>query len=71
MYSNTVLTISPTKGVRVYKSERALSRVLSGNGTDSLHSTINRRATAGGGFVGDTWVQYTNYPSSKSSKETI
>lgn len=49
-----------TKKVKTYKSARAVSRALSGVGTDTLHSTISNRCNSGGGYVKNTWVQYTN-----------
>lgn len=57
-----ILTIGPNKGVKVYSSLRATSRSLSGNGTDSLRRTITRRVDNGGGYVGDVWVEPTNFP---------
>ena len=58
----TVMTIGPNRGAKAYSSARAASRALSGTGSDSLKNTIIRRCDDGGGFIGDTWVQYTNYP---------
>ena len=58
--SSKVLTIGPNGGARVYSSIRAASRALSGTGTDNMRSTIARRCEAGGGKVGEVYVQYTN-----------
>jgi len=57
--SERVLVIGPTGAAAVYSSIRATSRVLSGNGSDSLRRTITRRLDVGGGYVGDAWVQTT------------
>lgn len=57
-----VLTIGPNNGVKVYGSLRAASRALSGNGSDALRRTIARRLDDGGGYVGNVWVEPTNYP---------
>jgi len=57
-----VLTIGPNRGMKVYGSLRAASRALSGDGSDSLRSTITRRIDNGGGYVGNVWVEATNYP---------
>lgn len=59
--SYSVLTITPTRQARVYKSLRAASRALSGTGTDSVRSTITRRCDQGGGYIGKNWVQYTTF----------
>ena len=40
-----------------YCSQRAVSRVLTGDGSDNLRSTVKRRLDAGGGFIGRVWVQ--------------
>lgn len=56
-----VLAIGPNQGLRVYQSATALSRALSGNGTDTRRSTISRRLAQGGGFVGNVFVQRTSY----------
>lgn len=57
-----VLTIGPNKGLKVYGSLRAASRALSGNGTDNLRRTITRRIDNGGGYVGNVWVEASNFP---------
>lgn len=62
MNGTAILTVGPNGGAKVYSSVRAASRALSGTGTDSLRSTILRRVDVGGGFVGNVWVQSTNYP---------
>jgi len=51
-----VLTIGPNNGVRVYKSIRATSRALSGTGSDDMRSTISRRLSEGGGYIGDVFI---------------
>jgi len=51
-----VLTIGPNKGVRVYKSIRAASRALSGTGSDEMRTTISRRLSEGGGYIGNVYV---------------
>lgn len=58
----SVLTIGPNGGAKIYSSARAASRALSGIGTDSLRNTIVRRIDDGGGYVGNVWVENTNYP---------
>lgn len=62
MLSQTILTLGPNGGAKVYSSARAASRALSGTGTDSLRNTIIRRVDEGGGFVGNVWVEASNYP---------
>ena len=62
MSKETILTLGPNGGAKVYTSLRATSRALSGIGSDKLRRTITRRCESGGGFVGDVWVEYTNYP---------
>lgn len=57
----SILTIGPNGGMRVYGSTRKVSRALSGNGTTSLQSTVTRRVQKGGGYIGDVWVEGTNY----------
>ena len=57
-----VLTISSRGTPVAYTSLSAASRVLSGNGSDTLRRTITRRAEQGGGYIGDTWVQFTTIP---------
>lgn len=57
-----ILTIGPNNGLKIYKSVRAASRALSGNGSDSLKSTIHNRIVNGGGYVGNTWIQSTKFP---------
>lgn len=57
-----VLTVGPNNGVKVYSSLRAASRALSGDGSDSLRRTITRRMDVGGGYVGDVWVEPSNFP---------
>jgi hypothetical protein len=52
----TVLTIGPNGGAQRYKSMRAASRALSGNGTDGLKSTISRLCAGNGGYVNNTFV---------------
>lgn len=42
---------------RTFKSQIAVARALSGNGTTGLKSTISRRVLAGGGYVGNIYVQ--------------
>lgn len=59
--SHSVLAITPTRQVRVFKSLRAASRALSGNGTDAVRSTITRRCDLGGGYIGNNWVQYSTF----------
>lgn len=59
-----VLTIGPNKGVKIYSSVRATARALSGTGTDGLRSTISRRLDDGGGYIGNVWVEPTNYGTS-------
>lgn len=61
MKSN-ILAIGPNNGLKTYTSVRAASRALSGNGSESLKSTIHNRIANGGGYVGNTWVQSTTYP---------
>lgn len=61
-----VLTIGPNNGVKVYGSLRAASRALSGTGKDSLRRTITRRLDNGGGFVGQVWVEASNFPVGES-----
>lgn len=51
-----VIAISASGRASVYSSIRAASRVLSGNGTDSLKDTIARRVSTGGGYVGNVYV---------------
>lgn len=51
-----VLTIGPNGGAHRYSSMRAASRALSGNGTDSLKSTISRLCAGNGGYVNGTFV---------------
>jgi hypothetical protein len=63
-----VLTIGPNKGMKVYGSLRATSRALSGNGSDSLRRSIARRVENGGGYIGEVWVEATNYPVGESIK---
>lgn len=58
----TVLTIGPNGGAKAYTSARAASRALSGTGSDNMKDTIIRRLDDGGGFIGDVWVQHTNFP---------
>ena len=65
MVTNTsikVLTISPRGTPVAYTSLSAASRVLSGDGSDRLRSTITNRVRNGGGYVGETWVQFTTVP---------
>lgn len=54
-----VKTIGPNGGTHTYSSITAASRALSGTGSNSLRTTISRRCSAGGGYVGNVWVQYT------------
>jgi hypothetical protein len=54
-----VLTITQGRKAVVYKSLRAASRALSGNGTDARRNAITNRCEQGGGFIGNNWVQYT------------
>ncbi len=57
-----ILAIGPNGGFTTYASTRSLSRALSGDGSsDALRNTINRRLLAGGGFVGDVFVQRTTF----------
>lgn len=51
-----IVTVGPNMGVRFYSNASALSRALSGYGTDSRRKTISRRLAQGGGFVGKVWV---------------
>lgn len=53
-----VVTIGPNGGQRTYSSTAATSRVLSGWGDDSKRTTVSRRCSEGGGYVGNVWVQY-------------
>lgn len=62
MSKQSVLTVGPTGAATRYSSLRAASRVLSGDGTDAARRTIARRVAAGGGFVGDVWVQGSSIP---------
>jgi hypothetical protein len=39
---------------------------LSGTGSDSLRRTITRRLDNGGGYVGNTWVEPSNFPVGQS-----
>ena len=61
--SLSILTVGPNGGTARYGSIRKASRVLSGNGTDSVPNTIARRVGQGGGFVGSVWVQLSDIPS--------
>ena len=56
MTNTPVIAISATGRATVYNSIRAASRVLTGNGTDSLRSSIARHVSNGGGFVGNVFV---------------
>ncbi len=57
MRNTPVCMIEPTKGsVRLFRSIRALSRQLSGNGSDNLRTTISNRLKEGGGYVKGVWV---------------
>ena len=56
-----ILAIGPNGGFTTYSSTAALSRALSGNGSDSVRSTISRRLATGGGFVGNVFVQRTTF----------
>jgi hypothetical protein len=60
--SYSILTVGPSGGASRYKSIRATSRALSGNGSDSIRSTIGRRIDEGGGYIGNVWVQQTALP---------
>ena len=61
MRNKQILTINTTTGkAHLYSSLRKASRALSGVGTDGKRSTITRRCNAGGGNVGDVYVQFTN-----------
>lgn len=62
-----VLTIGRNGGVAAYGSLRSASRALSGDGSDSVRSTITRRCDDGGGFVNGVWVQFTTIPSIRRS----
>lgn len=59
--STKILAIGPNGGFTTYASAAALSRALSGNGTDARRSTISRRVNAGGGYVGNVFVQRTAF----------
>jgi hypothetical protein len=61
--SVSILAVGPNGGTARYGSLRKASRVLSGNGSDSVRSTITRRVDQGGGFIGDVWVQLSDIPS--------
>lgn len=60
--SQSILTVGPTGAATRYSSLRAVSRVLSGDGSDSARRTIARRVNDGGGFVGEVWVQGSAIP---------
>lgn len=60
MHTQQVITVGPNDGTRIYHSLRAASRVLSGNGSDSVRHLIAQKCREGGGFVKDTWVKYLN-----------
>ena len=53
-----VLTEGPNGGQKTYSSTTAAARALSGDGTESKRSSISRRCSEGGGYVGEVWVQY-------------
>lgn len=53
---NKIITLGPNGGVSTFTSAAALSRVLSGNGSDSRRKTIARRIAVGGGYVGEVYV---------------
>ena len=55
--SHYILTVGPSGKATRYCSQRAVSRVLTGDGSDNLRSTVKRRLDAGGGFIGRVWVQ--------------
>ncbi len=55
--SNYILTVGPSGKATRYCSQRAVSRVLTGDGSDTLRGTVKRRLDAGGGFIGRVWVQ--------------
>lgn len=63
--SISILTVGPSGSATRYTSLRAVSRVLSGDGSDSVRSTVTRRVDQGGGFVGGVWVQLSDIPSIK------
>lgn len=57
-----ILTISKDGNAHYYTSIRKASKVLSGTGDeDSKRSSIHRACQKGGGFVGEVWVQYSNF----------
>lgn len=57
-----VLALMPSGRAVAFSSLRAASRSLSGTGSDGLRNTITDRVLTGGGYVGNVWVQSTNYP---------
>lgn len=60
MSYSRILAVSPSRVATVYQNATTASRVLSGVGSDGRRHTITRRCDQGGGYVGNTWVQYTN-----------
>lgn len=61
MSNQRILAIGPNGGFTTYTNASALSRALSGNGTESRRNTISRRLATGGGYVGNVYVQRTSF----------
>lgn len=49
----------PSGKTKVYSSQRAASRELSGDGSDNRRRTIVTKATNGGGYIGSVWLTST------------
>jgi len=54
----SILATGPSGTSRTFSSVRAAARSLSGTGTDGLKSTISRKARAGGGYIGNTYIKF-------------
>ena len=54
----SILAVGPSGSKRTFSSVRATSRALSGTGSDGLKSTISRKARAGGGYIGRTYIKF-------------
>lgn len=55
MKNVSLVTVGPNNGRRTYNSINAVSRVLTGNGTTNLKSTISR-VSKKGAYIGNVYV---------------
>lgn len=61
MFIENVLAITPNRNARIYRSSTTAARALSGDGSTRVQRTIQRRVAEGGGYVGNVWVQGTDF----------